>query len=133
MNSNKIKISICLTFSLVFFITSCELNTKENYIKEFTNFIVDIETNYQTFTEEDWKTKEIEYEKFIGEKYEQFQAQFTDEDQQNIGKLKARYFKIVLKTGIEQLENDIKKGAKQLEGFIEEINSDTNNKINENE
>ena len=29
--------------------------------------------------------------------------------------------KIVLKSGLEQLENDIKEGAEQLEGFMEEM------------
>lgn len=110
---------------ILFFITlvsmGCNVNTKENYLQDFSNFIINVENNYQKFTEEDWNAKEIEYKKFIGEKYEQFQSQLTDEDQQLIGKLKARYFKIVLKSGLEQLEDVIKEGAKQLEGFMEEM------------
>lgn len=116
---------------ILFFITlvsmGCNVNTKENYLQDFSNFIIDVENNYQKFTEEDWNTKEMEYKKFISEKQEQFQSQLTDEDQQTIGKLKARYFKIILKSGLEQLEEDIKEGAKQLEGIVEEMTESNSN------
>lgn len=113
--------------SAALLLNSCHFNTKENYLKDFSNFIVGIENNYQKFTEEDWNAKEIEYEKFIGEKYDQFQSQLTDKDQQTIGKLKARYFKIVFKSGLDQLENDIREGAEQLEGFMEEMTESNSN------
>lgn len=116
---------------ILFYITlvtiGCKFNSKENYLQNFTDFISEIENNYKTYTEEDWNTKEIEYKKLISEKYDQIQSQLTDEDQQTIGKLKARYFKIVLKSGLEQLEEDIKEGAKQLEGFIEEMTDSISN------
>jgi hypothetical protein len=116
----KIKLSLfIILISLI--LNSCQFNTKENYLNDFTSFIVDIETNYPKFTDEDWNSKEVEYKKFIGEKYDQFKTQFTEEDQQTIGELKARYFKIVLKSGLEELEQDIKEGVKQMEGFVEEI------------
>lgn len=121
MNKNRIEKIIFILVSIVFITMSCSFDTKEAYLQNFSDFISDIENNAQTYTEEDWKTKEIEYNKFIGEKYEQFRTQFTDEEQQTIGKLKARYFKIVLKSGLKQFEEDIKEGAKQIEGFIEEL------------
>jgi len=108
-------------FLITFLLNSCHFDTKENYLKDFSNFIVDMETNYQKFTKEDWNAKEIEFKKFIGERYEQFRSQLTEEEQQTIGKLKARYFKIVFKSGLDQLENDIREGAEQLEGFMEEM------------
>jgi hypothetical protein len=133
MKFSKIKLSLFIVFiSLIF--NSCHFESKENYLKDFSNFIVDIENNYQKFTEENWKAIKIDYENFIGEKYEQFRSQFTEEDLQTIGKLKARYFKIVLKSGLEDFKQDIKEGAKQMEGFVQEIiDSNSNNKLNENE
>jgi len=127
MNKNRIEKFIFILVIVAFITTCSTFNTKEAYLQNFTDFISEIENNSQTYTEEIWNTKEMEYKKFIGEKYEQFQSQLTDEDQQTIGKLKARYFKIVLKSGLEQLEEDIKEGAKQLEGFIEEMAESSSN------
>lgn len=39
--------------SAALLLNSCHFDTKENYLKDFSNFIIDMETNYQTFTEED--------------------------------------------------------------------------------
>ena len=63
----------------------------------------------------------------------QNREKYTDEQVKEIGKLLGRYFAITVKKGINDFQESLKVIGNQMDGFIEGIKSNTNNKTNENE
>ena len=90
------------------------------------------EQNKEDMTEKDWSA----LEKKMGEleiDLLQNREKYTDEQVKEIGKLLGRYFAITVKKGINDFQESLKVIGNQMDGFIEGIKSNTNNKTNENE
>ena len=126
---------ILAPFCLVFFIFSCSApDTKEAYMEKFEQFVDNVEANYKTYDEGDWKEANEKFEKFTGEWYDKFESNFSLSDEFVIKGLEARfyifkaadettdYFEEHLKDDYEELrdkveyyiENDMKEDLEQL-------------------
>jgi hypothetical protein len=116
---------ICLTFALVFSFTSCD--SSQSAINDLEVLLQEIETNYQTYTEEDWENISLSYSAI---EEELAKHEYTDEELKEIGRLKGKCMGYLTKQSIKDLEKQIKDLTKELEGGIEgflEVLSNDNN------
>ena len=116
---------ICLTFALVFSFTSCD--SSQSAINDLEVLLQEIETNYQTYTEEDWENMSLSYSAI---EEELAKHEYTDEELKEIGRLKGKCMGYLTKQSIKDLEKQIKDLTKELEGgiegFLEVLSNDTN-------
>ena len=116
---------ICLTFALVFSFTSCD--SSQSAINDLEVLLQEIETNYQTYTEEDWENMSLSYSAI---EEELAKHEYTDEELKEIGRLKGKCMGYLTKQSLKDLERQIKDLTKELEGGIEgflEVLSNDNN------
>ena len=116
---------ICLTFALVFSFTSCD--SSQSAINDLEVLLQEIETNYQTYTEEDWENMSLSYSAI---EEELAKHEYTDEELKEIGRLKGKCMGYLTKQSLKDLEKQIKDLTKELEGgiegFLEVISNDNN-------
>ena len=117
---------ICLTFALALSYTSCD--SSQSAINDLEVLLQEIETNYQTYTEEDWENMSLSYSAI---EEELAKHEYTDEELKEIGRLKGKCMGYLTKQSLKDLEKQIKDLTKELEGGIEgflEALSDANEK-----
>lgn len=108
--------------AVIFCVTACNLfYSKENYLKDFDTFVSQVETKYTQYTPQDWESAELQYTKFSSELYQKVHSQLSSEDQQQIGRLKARYEKIKFIFNIKNALDDLKNTSDQVKGAIQEF------------
>ena len=101
---------------------SCQSRPR-NYVENFERFVMKVEQNAETYSKDDWKKADDTFKKFKQEKLNRENAgsKFSSEEQNKIGKLEARYYKVrvasVAKGLIEEVEGDLE----YLKGFAEEV------------
>ena len=116
---------ICLTFALVFSFTTCD--SSQTAINDLETLLHEIETNYQSYTEEDWENMSLSYSAI---EEELAKHEYTDEELKEIGRLKGKCMGYLTKQSLKDLEKQIKDLTKELEGGIEgflEVLSNDNN------
>ena len=117
---------------LGFFIVLSSCNNFQSRLDSAEKEIEYAEQNKEDMTEKDWSA----LEKKMGEleiDLLQNREKYTDEQVKEIGKLLGRYFAITVKKGFNDFQESLKVIGNQMDGFIEGIKSNTNNKTNENE
>ena len=126
---NMSKIYFALSFSAIALVLglftlceSCQSRTR-NYVANFERFVMKVEQNAEFYSKDDWKKADETFKKFKQEKLnrENSGLNFSSEEQNKIGKLEARYYKVrvasVGKGLIEEVEGDLE----YLKGFAEEV------------
>ena len=108
-------------------LTGCSSYSKDNYLENFSAFITKVETSYTNFTNEDWKLNDSEYQRYIGEEYQQYKDKLTPEDHKSIGKFKTKYQVIKTKYNASKIINKVGEGINQLEGIIEGVTESISN------
>ena len=81
---------------------------------------------------EDWTNLEI----MMGELENDFKSsrdEYSEEQIKEKGRIQGRYAALLVKKGINDFQESVQNLGNQVEGFVEGINSDTNNKTHENE
>jgi uncharacterized protein YceK len=117
---------------LIFFVALSGCNNVQSRLDKAEKELVYAEQNKEDMSNEDWtalETKMLELESDL----EQNRDKYTDEQVKEIGKLQGRYYAVAVKKGINDFQESVKDLGNQMEGFIEGIKSDTDNKTNENE
>lgn len=114
---------VCLfSFVIIFYLSACyTFYTKEKYFTDFNNFVTETEQYHYNYTTSDWENSDYEYSQFTTELYQKIYNELTSDDQQQIGKLKARYQKVKLKSDIKETIQSIKNGVNQTLGIIENV------------
>lgn len=106
---------------------SCDaFYTKQTYLIDFEQFVINTEQNNSEFNDIDWESSDIEYKKFTEDLYQKVYSDFNENDQRQIGKLKARYEKVKFKYELRNSIQSIKDGAQQVIGAFEEVIDSTN-------
>lgn len=116
---------ICLTCALIFSFTSCD--SSQSAINDLETLLHEIETNYQSYTEEDWENMSMSYSAI---EEELAKHEYTDEELKEIGRIKGKCMGYLTKQSLKDLERQIKDLTKELEGGIEgflEVLSNDNN------
>ena len=126
---NMSKIYVALHFSAIALVLGmfslCESchSRSQNYVANFERFVMKVEQNAEVYSKDDWKKADETFKKFKQEKLDQENPglKFSLEEQNKIGKLEARYYKVrvasVGKGLIEEVEGDLE----YLKGFAEEV------------
>lgn len=117
-----------LFVTTLFLFVSCNLfYNKDAYIKKFSNFIEDVNTNNRNYTDEDWKNAELKYKEFSEKEYIKFRNDFTESDKELIGKLKSSYQIIKVKKETKNILEDAKDVVYQIKGAIEGVSDSISN------
>ena len=123
---NKLLIRFILaSFSLL--IWSC--NQSQFKIDSVSNIIEEAEHRKDAIPKQDFekiKSKMAELQKDLDDNREKY----TDDQIKEIGKLQGRYSAILVKKGLNDIQESIKDFGNQMDGFIEGI-SDTTKKQNQ--
>lgn len=117
---------------LGFLIAFSSCNNVQSRLDKAEKEIEYAEQNKEEMTAKDWSVLERKMQELESD-LEQNRDKYTDEQVKEIGKLQGRYFAVAVKKGINDFQESVKDLGNQMEGFIEGIKSDTNNKTNENE
>ena len=91
--------------AMVVMMTACQ-QSKEDYIKEFENFVEEVSEECADYTEAQWKEVAEEFELLV-KKAEKFQD-MTAEDKLELAKLQAKYAGIQAKKGIDKFIDGVK-------------------------
>lgn len=91
--------------AMVVMMTACQ-QSKEDYIKEFENFVEEVSEECADYTEAQWKEVAEEFELLV-KKAEKFQD-MTAEDKLELAKLQAKYAGIQAKKGIDKVIDGVK-------------------------
>lgn len=110
----------------ILFFFSCNSYSKDEYLKDFMEFVGDVEINYKNYTDEDWKLKELDFQNYTTELYTQFKEELTEDNQILIGKLKTKYLFAKSKSELKNLGEQIKDGINQIKGAINEVLDEDN-------
>lgn len=117
---------ICLTFAMVFSFTACD--SSQTAINDLEMLLHEIETNYQSYTEEDWENISLSYSAI---EEELAKHEYTDEELKEIGRLKGKCIGYLTKQSLKDSEKQIEDLTKELEGgiegFLEVLSNDNNN------
>lgn len=113
---SKLLLSIC--FAII--ITSCGINSKNSYLTEFENFIVELEKSKEISKDELTSVKK-DYLDFTETYYNKFESELTDNDKELILELKTRYYTVMAKRELKGVGDILKDLGEQASDFINEI------------
>lgn len=114
---NKTTLLIIITFCALF--SSC--NKKQAAIDELEAFYVELKDNSSEYSGQDWEEANEQYQLLV-EQIEQYE--YTDEELEEIGKLKARCLKVFSKGVMNKLQKGIHRITKEIEGALKELGLD---------
>lgn len=101
---------------------SCDaFYTKQTYLIDFEQFVINTEQNHSEYNDIDWENSDIEFMQYTDELYQKVYNELNESDQQQIGKLKARYEKVRFKNKLKNTIQSIKDGIQQTVGAIEQV------------
>lgn len=101
---------------------SCDaFYTKQTYLIDFEQFVINTEQNHSEYNDIDWENSDIEFVQYTDELYQKVYNELNESDQQQIGKLKARYEKVRFKNKLKNTIQSIKDGIQQTVGAIEQV------------
>ncbi len=128
INLKKSKFYLIMGFLIIVFgAVSCSFYSKDAYLEDFASFVTEVEQNYQSYSEEDWLNADQKYEEYVGETYNNFRAELTNDDKKQVGKLKTKFQTVKIKHEAGQIMDDVSDGINQLHGVIEGVIETINN------
>ena len=112
-------------FVMLLGMISCD--SSQSAIRDLEMLLNEIETNYQSYSEEDWENMSLSYSAI---EEELAKHEYTDEELKEIGRMKGRCLGYLTKQSIKEIEKQLEDFRKELEGGIEgflEVLSNGNN------
>lgn len=120
------KLNLIITLLVILFLTSCEIPTSV----KFDNYVDDVEESCDDWTDTEWEMSKEKYRQLLNE-YEANYENLTPEEKEAINKAIGRYNGILMKKGIENLDQSIKKIVDRLpsmfEGFMSAFEEEMDN------
>ncbi len=111
------KLNLIITLLVILFLTSCEVPTSV----KFDNYVDNVEESCDDWTDTEWDISKEKYRQLLNE-YEANYENLTPEEKEAINKAIGRYNGILMKKGIENIDQSIKKFVDRLpsmfEGFV---------------
>ena len=117
---------IYLSFLLICIcLCSCNSIQKEIFISKLESFVLDVESNYKKYNEEDWNDTDLKYREFMDNQYEHYQPYFTQVENNHVNALMGKQQALKIKAGIIKVKNKIKDKLDQIITTVDEIATDT--------
>ena len=120
------KLNIIIVLFMMLFLTSCE----KPISSKFENHIDKVENNCENWTDEDWEISREQY-LILLEEYEANYDKLTQEEKDVINKAIGRYNGILVKKGIEKIDESITDFIDRIpslfEGFMSAFEEETEN------
>ncbi len=104
---------------------ACQSSTQK-YMNSFEDFVCEVENDASNFSEKEWKQNDVEFDKYVNEKYENVADELSSSDKKKVGELTARYYKVRAKSYGESLMDAIEDGLNYIEGLANGILNDNN-------
>lgn len=101
---------------LTLVLSSCGINNKKSYLNSFEDFVVDIEA-CETITSKQITSIKKDYLDYSETYYYKYEPELTDADKSRISKLKVRYYKVLARHEMQEVEdviNDLKDKANEF-------------------
>lgn len=118
-NFASILIAVFVATSLLM---SCSTapDSKEQYLRDYADFMKDIENNKDSFTAEEWEEKDKQFERYSSEMYQQFEGELGLLEQGKVMKNAVIYAKHRGLNAIKNINNngDISNAIDELKGAI---------------
>ena len=108
------KLNVIIVLLVMLFLTSCEIPTSV----KFDYHLKKVENNSENWTEEEWEMSKERYRELLKE-YEANYDNMTQEERDAVNKAIGRYNGILMKKGIENLDQNIKKVVDRLPSLFE--------------
>ena len=105
------KLNAIIVLLVMLFLTSCEVPTST----KFENYVDNVEESCDNWTETEWEMSKERYRQLLNE-YEANYEHLTPEERETINKAIGRYNGILMKKGIEKVDESIN-------GFIDRLPS----------
>ena len=105
------KLNFIMILFVMLFLTSCEIPTSV----KFDNYVDRVEENCDSWTEEEWQISREKYYELL-EEYEANYENMTQEERDVINKAIGRYNGILVRKGLDKVDESVK-------GFIEKLPS----------
>ena len=123
---------ILFIFISFFILSSCTSYKQKEVKNNLESLITDIEKNNSNYTEQDWETKNKEFEIILSKEYLPIKDKLNEEQRLEINRLIGKYEAIKIKSGINRFKGILKDGFQQLESIITELSNDKKIFINYN-
>ena len=113
---------LLLLTGFLMLIASCNyFYNKEKYLRDYARFVTQLEQQSPTYTSAQWDEAQLRFEQFNTELYQRIYTDLTPDDQQTIGRLKARYTKVQLRHQLNKMLDGVEDGLEQLKGAVGEM------------
>lgn len=119
MTNNKLLVFMAIGFVILFSLSSCTPAEQKCYNK-FSNFVNEFEEEAPNYTEQDWEVNAQLFEAYSND-LDAFSQLYTPEQNREIGRLKARYHKTLLKYYVNRASDFFNNISYQMEGYTEEM------------
>ncbi len=113
-------------FPFLIFTVLISCDQVQNKLDSTASEIEYAENNLLEMSGEDWTKLELSMEE-LEQDLELNRNEYSEEQIKEAGKIQGKYAALVIKKGMNDLQESVEDFGNQMEGFIEGINSDTTN------
>jgi hypothetical protein len=113
---------IIILLVVLVFVSSC--NHAQSQLDNASGEIEYAEKNKKDLSDKEWSDLNVVM-KALESDFELNRDKYDDEQIKEYGKIQGRYTSLVVKKGLTDFQETVKDLGKQMEGFIEGVNSDT--------
>lgn len=106
----------------VLVLTSCQ--NKNSYLNKFETFVSTVEQGCANYSTEDWAGADAQFQAFAETEYQKYENKLTSEDQNQLGRLSARYAKVRYKSALRQTGDYIENVINTVEEFVDEFDEE---------
>ena len=117
--NKKTKAWVC-SIPLIICLTSCVSTSKERYLDSFGEFIIDIES-IEYISPSEFTTIKKKYLDYTETYYYKFKGELTEDEKDLIADLKVRYYKVIAKNEMRDVENVLMDLKEKANEFINQI------------
>jgi len=93
---------------------------KHSYLKKYESLVAELECDYASLTDEQFKERMKVIAQYGNEYYQSVKKDLTDEEKQQVGHLKARCSKILVKRGFKRGSEEFNNLIDVTSGFWDE-------------
>lgn len=114
--------TLAITVLLAMSVCSCTSSEQKCY-NDFSTFVDNVEQNAQYYTDVDWKAT-VEYYEQFSEDLDYYSDLYTPEQNREIGRMKARFHKMVMSYYLNRASDIVNNFSYQMEGYADEMGGD---------